>query len=261
MPWQQNRIGIGGSVDWALGWLRPWDESASSRPPTSDIAPQGGAVDRMRQLLGVSSEVTSVAIAIIDDQSRYIGVNRNLAALNGIPADEHFGRSICSVVPDIGTMLTRVVRRTLQTKLPIRNLEFSARVPFVDGPLRHWLGGFFPIQLASGVVGVAHTVIEITDRNRIEDLLTDLALSTSEPLHPAPLTFREADVLRLIGQGMTTKEIAALLSISAHTVGNHRKHICRKLNVHSTAEIAAYAAGQPDPSSATGKCHGPRNNG
>jgi DNA-binding CsgD family transcriptional regulator len=189
-----------------------------------------------------SNEVTGVGLAIIDGQVRYVEVNRRLAALNGIPKDAHANRSICDVVPEIGPLLTQLVDRVLQIKLPLRDVKFSARVPFVKGPLRDWLASFFPVNLGGGAMGVAHTVIEIIDRSRVEEALAQLALGITEPLHSEPLTSREADVLNLIGQGKTTKEIAALLSISAQTVGNHRKQICRKLNLHSTAEIAAHAA-------------------
>lgn len=57
------------------------------------------------------------------------------------------------------------------------------------------------------------------------------------------LTEREWDVLRLIGHGKITKEIADALRISAATVSEHRKHICKKLNLHSTGEIVACALG------------------
>ncbi len=55
------------------------------------------------------------------------------------------------------------------------------------------------------------------------------------------LTQREAEVLALIGKAKSTKQIAAQLQVSVHTVGNHRKHICRKLELHTTAELVAYA--------------------
>ncbi len=55
------------------------------------------------------------------------------------------------------------------------------------------------------------------------------------------LTPRESEVLRLIGQAKTNKEIAGILRLSVHTVGNHRKHICHKLGIHTTAELVAYA--------------------
>jgi DNA-binding CsgD family transcriptional regulator len=50
-------------------------------------------------------------------------------------------------------------------------------------------------------------------------------------------TRRESQVLLLLGHGRTSKEIAALLGITVGTVSNHRKSLCRKLKVHSTAEL------------------------
>ena len=56
------------------------------------------------------------------------------------------------------------------------------------------------------------------------------------------LTPREREVLKIIGQGKTTKQVAEELRLSVATVGNHRKHICKKLELHSTAELVAFAA-------------------
>jgi DNA-binding CsgD family transcriptional regulator len=56
------------------------------------------------------------------------------------------------------------------------------------------------------------------------------------------LTPREGEVLRLIALGNTSKQVAGTLAVSVHTVSNHRKHICRKLGLHSTAELVAFAA-------------------
>ncbi len=56
------------------------------------------------------------------------------------------------------------------------------------------------------------------------------------------LTQREIEVLRLIAEGNTSKQVAEALTVSIHTVSNHRKHICRKLSLHSTAELVAFAA-------------------
>ncbi len=56
------------------------------------------------------------------------------------------------------------------------------------------------------------------------------------------LTAREKEVLGLIGNGKTSKQIALQLGISVYTVNNHRKHICKKLGIHSTAQLVAFAA-------------------
>jgi DNA-binding NarL/FixJ family response regulator len=56
-----------------------------------------------------------------------------------------------------------------------------------------------------------------------------------------PLTTREREVLKLIAEGKSNKEIANLLFISMRTVENHRANIMRKLNLNKTAEIVKYA--------------------
>ncbi len=58
------------------------------------------------------------------------------------------------------------------------------------------------------------------------------------------LTPRERQVLKLIAEGKTSKEIAALLFISIHTVNNHRKNIKKKINVLKSADMVKYAIQQ-----------------
>ena len=55
------------------------------------------------------------------------------------------------------------------------------------------------------------------------------------------LSEREREVLQLIAEGHSSKEIAELLSISPTTVDTHRTHILQKLDVHNTAELVLYA--------------------
>ena len=55
------------------------------------------------------------------------------------------------------------------------------------------------------------------------------------------LTPREKEILRYISQGKTSKQIASALNVSVYTVSNHRKHICKKFNLHSTAQLVAFA--------------------
>ncbi|MBL4745770.1 MAG: helix-turn-helix transcriptional regulator [Flavobacteriaceae bacterium] len=55
------------------------------------------------------------------------------------------------------------------------------------------------------------------------------------------LSDRELDVLRLLAQGNSQKEIAEELFISIHTVVTHRKNISHKLGVKSTAALVIYA--------------------
>ena len=55
------------------------------------------------------------------------------------------------------------------------------------------------------------------------------------------LTPREREILLLIGEGHTNKEMAAQLDLSLYTIESHRRHILEKLNLHSGADLILYA--------------------
>jgi DNA-binding CsgD family transcriptional regulator len=56
------------------------------------------------------------------------------------------------------------------------------------------------------------------------------------------LSEREREVLQLVAEGRSSREIAELLSISAATVETHRAHVLQKLGLKNTAEVVLYAA-------------------
>jgi len=55
------------------------------------------------------------------------------------------------------------------------------------------------------------------------------------------LTDREKDVLHLLAEGRSNKEVATLLNLGLSTVETHRANLMQKLNLHNTAEIVLYA--------------------
>jgi two-component system response regulator NreC len=55
------------------------------------------------------------------------------------------------------------------------------------------------------------------------------------------LTGREREILQLVAEGKTNKEIANALNLSLYTVDTHRTHILQKLNLHSVPEVILYA--------------------
>lgn len=55
------------------------------------------------------------------------------------------------------------------------------------------------------------------------------------------LTDREKEVLQLLAEGKSNKEVAALLNLSVYTVETHRANLMQKLNLHNTAELVLYA--------------------
>ncbi|MBA8821719.1 DNA-binding response regulator [Ochrobactrum sp. P6BS-III] len=63
----------------------------------------------------------------------------------------------------------------------------------------------------------------------------------SDILSPIPLTRRERQILALVAQGLTARDVATRLGISPLTARKHRENLMRKLDLHSSAELTAYA--------------------
>jgi len=73
-----------------------------------------------------------------------------------------------------------------------------------------------------------------------EDYINELQARGAEDTWEL-LTDREREILQLVAEGKTNKEIAALLNISPYTIDTHRSHILQKLNLHSAPELILYA--------------------
>ncbi len=61
----------------------------------------------------------------------------------------------------------------------------------------------------------------------------------------APLTRRESEVAKLVGLGLTNRQICSRLVLSEHTVAKHVRNILKKLGLHSRTQIAAWVIEQP----------------
>jgi len=73
-----------------------------------------------------------------------------------------------------------------------------------------------------------------------EDYMRQLAEMGAEDSYEL-LTPREREVLQLVAEGKSNKEVANLLNLSLYTVETHRTHILQKLNLHSVPELILYA--------------------
>lgn len=77
-------------------------------------------------------------------------------------------------------------------------------------------------------------------------LLNDFSERNSAPVQPQPptpsrLTSREREIVQLLAEGKSSKEVAVALGISVKTAETHRANIMRKLQLHSVSELVRYA--------------------
>jgi regulator of cell morphogenesis and NO signaling len=145
-------------------------------------------------------------------------------------------------------------RRITDKLTEIKNLIIKY---YPSGAIAHANGshgkGAITYLLISVMSELWHTEQDFADHCAIEDDILYPALAQQKTLAEKrgkgaskgdgaeELSEREKDVLIQVVRGLSNKEIADVLCISMHTVVTHRKHITKKLNIHSTAGLTIYA--------------------
>ena len=202
-----------------------------------------------------------IGLCCFDTKLRFVYINECLATINGLSMDNHMGRTISEVLPDVAAEIEWQLRQVIETGEPILEGTVEAETPAQPGIKRVFQHDYSPVRADDGtVMGVSCVVQEITERNRAEeafskDLDADL-LGVQRSLerirqgirHPtkkrpdiaarlATLTNREREVMDLLLEAKQAKQIASKLGIKPKTVEHHRSKILQKMHVESVVEL------------------------
>jgi DNA-binding NarL/FixJ family response regulator len=77
--------------------------------------------------------------------------------------------------------------------------------------------------------------------SKVLDVLLEKHFPGTDTCSATELSARETEIVRLVAEGYSSKDIAKMLFLSPHTVHTHRKNILRKLGIGSTSELVLYA--------------------
>ena len=111
-----------------------------------------------------------VGLGMWDTELRYARVNDALAAINGVPADQHLGRRPGDVLGELGVHVEEVLAQVVRTGEAVRGLEVSGTTPAAPGELRHFRVDYYPVPNPDGsMLGVAAVVADFTEERRMED--------------------------------------------------------------------------------------------
>jgi PAS domain S-box-containing protein len=137
-----------------------------------------------------------IGIAFFDRELRYVHVNEALAATNGVPLSEHFGRTFWDVLPQWAPAIAPILQQVMETQKPLLNQEVVGATHPSD-VIRYGLINYFPVCLTDGeVLGVGVTSVDITDRKRVQQELqhTLQTLQTIVTASPLPIVVIEPDL-------------------------------------------------------------------
>jgi serine phosphatase RsbU (regulator of sigma subunit)/PAS domain-containing protein len=134
---------------------------------TSSSSPHPPAVTHADALLEALFANAAVGVGSWDRDLRFERLNRELAAMNGVPISEHLGRRPSEVLPQLGPWLEETLRRVLETGQAVRDLDITGETPAAPGTTRHWVADYFPVRDGGDeVLGVAAVVVEVTQERR-----------------------------------------------------------------------------------------------
>jgi DNA-binding NarL/FixJ family response regulator len=149
-----------------------------------------------------------------------------------------------------GIQLTREIRNQLpETRVLI--ISMHSKIDYIAEAFQAGATGYVVKESASnGLLKGLETVIRgdyfldsSLSRAVVESLLNfPIKEARIRDDEYGSLTPREQEIMRLLAEGLSVKEIAAKLFISPKTVENHRSNIMNKLGLHSAMELIRYAA-------------------
>jgi DNA-binding NarL/FixJ family response regulator len=150
-------------------------------------------------------------------------------------------------MPDLnGIEATRqIMAELLNVKVIALSMHSDRR--FVVGMLKAGASGYLLKDCAfDELIHTVHTVVK--NRTYLSPRITNIVVddylrhvSTTNSSVTSVLTAREREVLQLLAEGKTTKQIADHLYLSVKTIETHRRQIMVKLDIHSIAELTKYA--------------------
>jgi PAS domain S-box-containing protein len=127
-------------------------------------------------LLDTLLATSPVGFAFMDPDLRFRRINQALAAINGVPADTHLGRTLHEVLPTLAPIVEPFHRQVLQSGEPLVNVELCGGKPTAPLEQGYWLASYYPVRTRDGrFLGVGVMVIDVTEHRRADEARARLA--------------------------------------------------------------------------------------
>ena len=175
------------------------------------------------EIVGETGDGREAVRMALETNPDVVVIDIGMPGLNGIDAT----RAILHERPDVRVVVLTVHAEDMYV---VEALQGGAR------------GYVLKTQCAEDLVRAVHEVMQgaIYLSPGVSSTLVEAVLAGSSLPHD-PLTPREREVLQLVAEGMSTKEVAAAMGVSVKTAETHRSRMMSKLGIHNTAGLVRYA--------------------
>ncbi len=135
------------------------------------LAADQTTVRRLEREVALSTRVieqSPIGLAVLDTELRYVSVNPALEQIDGIPAEDHIGRTTREVLPELDPgVVEHAARRVLETGRPLVDQPAVGRTPADPEHDHAWSVSVYRLEDAVGtVLGVAVSVVDVTEQYR-----------------------------------------------------------------------------------------------
>lgn len=129
-----------------------------------------------QQLAEIESiyQTAPIGLSVLDTNLRFVRINERLAQINGFSVEEHIGRTVRELLPNLADEAEPILRRVLAGEM-LLNVEIVGETPAQPGVQRTWLEHFLPLKDGDRVIGIGTVCEEITERKQAERQLQQQA--------------------------------------------------------------------------------------
>jgi len=150
------------------GDLRLAEELAARAALAVDNARLFREAEESLGLLDALFATAPVGLAFYDRSLRFLKINETLAAINGVSAEDHIGRTAAEVIPSIADKVEVYLRAVLETGEPVLAQELRGATS-AGSEERYWLASYYPVRSGDGeTIGVGAVVADLTERTRAQ---------------------------------------------------------------------------------------------
>jgi PAS domain S-box-containing protein len=133
-----------------------------------------------------------IGLSVLDTDLRFIRINQRLAEINGCSVEEHIGRTVRELLPNLVDAVEPLLQQVLAGQA-LLNVEISGETPAQPGVKRTWLENFLPLKNGDQIIGISIVCEEITKRKQRESELRQVLQKLNFHVENSPLGVIEWD--------------------------------------------------------------------
>lgn len=178
VPWGISLAVISGCffpLALALLYVGYRQENKQADAAFSTLADWEGDLQRQLAELGQIYRTSPVGLCFVDTNLRIVRINEELAAINGISIEKHIGKSLSSVLPELGQRLTPIYQGVIRSGNPAINVEVERKSKSNPDSVQSFLISYHPVFSDNKqVIGVSTVLQDVTKRKNREQELEEL---------------------------------------------------------------------------------------